>query len=142
KFLERKIPFTPGGGIAFVDARDAAAAMVLAMDKGKPGERYLVNSANMTLEVFFGRRERLRGVKAPPVRLPRTPVAFAGVSADLLGRVASRLNMPTPVDKISAEMAQVFWYCDAGRAHAELGWEPREINDTLADTIDDLRARG
>jgi dihydroflavonol-4-reductase len=142
KFLERKIPFSPGGGIAFVDARDAAEALILAMEKGTSGERYLVNAANMTVGAFFGRLERLSGVKAPSLKLPRAPVALAGVGADLLGRVASRLNLPAPVDKISAEMAQVFWYCDASRARTELGWTPREVGDTLADTIADLRDRG
>lgn len=142
KFLERKIPFCPGGGIAFVDARDAAAAMILAMEKGVSGERYLVNAANMTVAAFFGRLERISGVKAPPLKLPRAPVALAGVGADLLGRVASRLNLPAPVDKISAEMAQVYWYCDASRARTDLGWQPREVADTLAETVADLEARG
>lgn len=142
KFLERKIPFTPGGGMAFVDARDAATAMILAMAKGTPGQRYLVNAANMTVETFFGRLERISGVKAPPLRLPRTSVVLAGVSADLLGRAAKVFNMEPPLDKISAEMAQYYWYCDATRAKTELGWSHRDPGDTLADTVDDLRDRG
>jgi dihydroflavonol-4-reductase len=142
KFLERKIPFCPGGGVAFVDARDAAAAMILAMDRGRPGQRYLVNAANMTLETFFGRLERLSGVKAPPLRLPRTGATLAGIGADLVGRAAKLLNVPSPLDRISAEMAQYFWYCDAGKAGAELGWQARDPGDTLYDTIQDLRDRG
>jgi len=142
KFLERKIPFCPAGGMAFVDARDAATAMILAMDKGKPGQRYLVNGANMTIETFFGRLERISDVKAPAVRLPRTPVVIAGVSADLLGRAAKALSFESPLDKVSAEMAQYYWYCDPSRAQNELGWEPRDPGETIADTVQDLRDRG
>ncbi len=142
KFLERRIPFVPAGGIAFVDARDAAAALILAMDKGRPGMRYLVNAANMTLETFFGRLERISGIKAPPIKVPRTNPTLAGVSADLFGRAARALNMKSPLDKVSAEMAQYYWYCDSGRAKDELGWDHREPSDTLYDTVADLRNRG
>ena len=141
-FLDRKVPFSPAGGMAFVDARDAATAMILAMDKAEPGRRYLVNAANMTLAAFFGRLERISGVKAPPITFPRTSATIAGVGADLLSRAAKALNMKVPVDRISAEMAQYFWYCDASRAQRELGWEHRDPNDTLHDTIADLRERG
>ena len=42
-FLEKKTPFVPAGGLSFVDARDAAQAMILAMERGRAGERYLVD---------------------------------------------------------------------------------------------------
>jgi hypothetical protein len=42
----------------------------------------------------------------------------------------------------SVEMAQYFWYCDAGKAIRELGFEPRDLTETLRDTIEDLLARG
>jgi nucleoside-diphosphate-sugar epimerase len=142
KFMERKIPFSPAGGMAFVDARDAAAALILAMDKGEPGQRYLVNAANMPLSVFFGRLERITGVKAPPLRMPRTPVTLAGVGADLIGRAAKAMNMTSPIDRISAEMSQYYWYCNAERAERDLGWLPRDPGETLFDTIADMRARG
>ena len=142
KFLERKIPFYSAGGMAFVDARDAAAAMILAMERGRPGQRYLVNAANMTLETFFGRLERLSGVKAPPLRLPRTNATLAGIGADLVERAAKSLGVPSPVDRISAELSQFYWYADPSRARDELGWEPRDPSDTLHDTIQDLRDRG
>ncbi|MFP6683231.1 MAG: NAD-dependent epimerase/dehydratase family protein [Polyangiaceae bacterium] len=141
-FLERKIPFCPAGGIAFVDARDAAAALILAMEKGKAGERYLVNAANMTVQAFFGRLERISGVKAPPFRLPRTSATIAGVSASLLGKAAKLFSMEPPLDKISAEMSQFYWYCDSTKAETELGWTCRDPNETLADTVEDLEARG
>ena len=142
KFLEKKLPFAPGGGIAFVDARDAATALVLAMQRGQAGERYLVNAANMSLDSFFGRLERLSGVKAPQVRLPRTSAVLAGVTADLFGRAAKLIGAPNPLDKVSAEMAQFYWYCSSGKAERDLGWSARDPNETLADTVADLRLRG
>jgi dihydroflavonol-4-reductase len=141
RFLEEAVPMTPAGGLSFVDVRDAAAALVLAMAKGRPGERYLVGAANMTIEAFFGRLERISGVPAPKLRMPKS-VRLASVGAELIRRAAKALNRAPGVDRISAEMAQHYWYLDATRARTELGWAPRDPNDTLADTVADLYARG
>lgn len=140
-FLEQKVPMTPAGGVSFVDVRDAASAMVLAMEKGRPGERYLVTAAKMTVEVFFGRLERISGVPAPKLRMPRG-VGLASAGAELMRRAAKLVHAPPPVDRVSAEMGQCFWYADATRAKTELGWSARDPGDTLADTVRDLYARG
>ncbi|WP_434043740.1 MULTISPECIES: NAD-dependent epimerase/dehydratase family protein [Sorangium] len=140
-FLERRLPFIPAGGLSFVDARDAAQGMALAMEKGRPGERYLLGAANMSLDVFFHRLSRVSGVPAPALRLPRS-IALAKAGAHLIERARKRLPFDLPVDPVSAEMAQHFWYLDATRARRELGWTPRDPLETLADTVADLRARG
>lgn len=140
-FLEQKIPMVPAGGLSFVDARDAATAMILAMEKGRPGERYLVGAANMTMEAFFARLERVSGVPAPKLRMPAS-VRLASLGAGLLERAAKSMHVKAPVDRISAEMAQRFWYLDATKARTELGWTPRDPSETLGDTVDDLRNRG
>ena len=65
QFLAREIAMTPPGGLNFVDARDVAALLPVAMDCGKPGERYLVGGENWTFADLFGRLERLTKVPAP-----------------------------------------------------------------------------
>jgi dihydroflavonol-4-reductase len=140
-FLERKVPVVPAGGLAFVDARDAADAMLLAMEKGRAGRRYLVSAANMTVDDFFGRLERVSGVPAPKLRLPRS-LLLASVGTSLLERAAKAVRAELPVDRITAEMGQCFWYVDSTRARTELGFSPRDPNETLADTVSDLYARG
>jgi dihydroflavonol-4-reductase len=143
-FLEKKLPFVPAGGLSFVDARDAAAAMILAWEKGRPGARYLVSAVNMTIERFLDRLARLSGVPAPGLRTPRS-LLLARAGAELVERLRKHVPIAVdgpPLDRISAEMAQCFWYVDASRAKTELGWSPRDPGDTLADTIADLRERG
>ena len=141
RFLEKKVPFLPAGGLSFVDARDAAAAMILAMERGRAGERYLVSAANLTIEAFFARLSRISGVPAPRLKVPRS-VTLARLGADLLERAAKRFTLDLQVDRISAEMSQCFWYVDAAKARDELGWVPRDPSDTLADTVRDLEQRG
>lgn len=140
-FLEKKIPAVPPGGMSYVDARDAAEALRLAMEKGTPGERYLVGAVNLTIREFFGRLERLSGVKAPWIPVPRAPeVARAG--AKILDELARKVGLAMPVDPISLDMAQYHWYLDASKAERDLGWTSRDPMTTLHDTIVDLRARG
>ena len=140
-FLERKIPAVPAGGLSFVDVRDVAEAMRAAMDKGEAGQRYLLGAINITLRAFFERLERASGVKAPWIPTPRAPL-FARRGAEMLERVTSRLGLDVPVDPVSLDMAQYYWYVDSTRAETVLGWSPRDPQKTLVDTVDDLRTRG
>jgi dihydroflavonol-4-reductase len=140
-FLERKVPAVPAGGMSFVDARDAAEAMRLAMDKGEPGKRYLIGACNLTVRAFFDRLSRVSGVKAPWMPMPRA-VGLARLGAEALGKVTSRLGLPAPVDPVSLDMAQFYWYLDSTRAETVLGWTARDPQETLFDTVEDLRARG
>ena len=129
----------PAGGLNVVDARDVAALLPVAMARGTPGGRYLLGAVNWTFAEFFGRLERLTKI--------------AGAQAEVLGRrsrssrrarrrrCSKKLGRKVPVDPESVEMAQYFWYLDAGKAARELGWLPRDPADTLRDTVDYVRER-
>jgi dihydroflavonol-4-reductase len=140
-FLEGAIPAVPAGGLSFVDARDAAEAMRLAMERGRAGERYLVGAANLTMRELFARLARVSGVSAPWLPMPRSR-EMARLGARFMERFAERVGVPARVDSVSVEMAQCFWYLDAGKAERELGWKARDPGETLHDTVEDLRARG
>jgi dihydroflavonol-4-reductase len=131
----------PPGGLSYVDVRDAALGMMLAMDRGRPGARYLLGASNVTIREFFARLERISGVAAPVLPLPRAP-ELAKVGTDLVEKMLGRFGMSLPVDPVSFDMAQYFWYLDASLAEAELGWSPRDAVETLADTVRDLQDRG
>ncbi len=141
RFLEGAIHAVPAGGLSFVDVRDAAQAMCLAMERGRGGERYLVGACNLTVRRLFERLAHTSGVRGPWFPMPRSR-GLAGVAVRCLERVAERVGVATPVDAVGFEMAQSFWYLDATKAEQELGWIPRDPGETLHDTVEDLRARG
>jgi dihydroflavonol-4-reductase len=140
KFLDRSIPAIPGGGIAFVDVRDAARGMWLAFLRGRPGERYILNAKNMTVAAFFQRLERITGVKAPALRMPRSRPLAIGVNR-LFSKAIRAIGGEPPVDEVSVEMAQYFWYCSSSKAERELGFSARDPGETLRETVADLVAR-
>jgi dihydroflavonol-4-reductase len=140
-FLEGAVPAVPAGGLSFVDARDAAEAMALALEAGRAGERYLVGARNLTVRDFFARLSRVSGLPAPWLPMPRSR-EIARIGAKAMERLASRIGIAPRVDAPSVEMAQCFWYLDASKAERELAWKARDPNVTLHDTVEDLRARG
>jgi len=135
-FLGRKIPYCPSGGLNFVDARDAATAFIAALEKGVHQEKYLLGSENMTFEQFFGRLERLSGVSAPGLRVPKK-LAVAGSS--ILSSMYKNWGRTPPVATNEVEQAEHFWYFDSSKAIDELGFSPRDPQETLMDTITYLR---
>jgi dihydroflavonol-4-reductase len=135
-FLAGKIPYSPGGGLNFVDARDAASAFIAALDKGQHQEKYLLGAANMSFADFFGRLERLSGVLAPRLRVPK---ALAMTGSTIVNSLFKNWNKPSPIRPSEVEQAECFWYFDSAKAEAELGFMPRDPQETLQDTVSYLR---
>lgn len=130
--LSRKIPYCPGGGLSFVDVRDTAKTFIDAVEQGRHQEKYLLGASNMTFSQFFGRLERLSGIAAPLIRMPKK-LAVSG--AALMESVFSNWGRPSPVAAKEVEQAEHFWYLDASKAKEELGFDPRDPQETLNDTI-------
>ncbi len=139
-FLERSIPATPAGGMAFVDVRDAALGLLQAFERGRSGERYLLNGKNMTIAAFFQRLERISGVKAPMLRMPSSRPVALGLN-QIFTKAVEAIGGRAPIDEVSVEMAQYFWYCSADKAERELGFVARDPGETIRDTVEDLVKR-
>jgi dihydroflavonol-4-reductase len=136
-FLARDIPMTPPGGLNFVDARDVAAVLPAAMERGRPGERYLLGGYNWTFSEFFGRLERLTKVAGPMLKARGKWTVLA---AHAQAAVMRKLGRTPPVEPESVEMARYYWYFESTKAREELGFDVREATETLHDTVKYLRA--
>ena len=138
-FLEDRLPGVPPGGLSFVDVRDVADAVALALVRGRSGNRYLLGGANMTFGAFYERLSRITGLPMPPVRMPR-------ITRSLLRFVPDwgwedGIGIFRKVERIDLEYGCYFWYLDNRRAMVDLSWRPRDPGETLRDTVADLLAR-
>jgi dihydroflavonol-4-reductase len=131
KFLNQEIPVMPGGGISFVDARDVADAFVQALTRGEVYGRHLMG-VNMTLVDFFKRLSRLTGVPAPKLRLPSEVNILGG---KLLERWAKVRGTTPALDPQEIEIGEHYFWLDASKAEAELGFRARDVHETLNDTV-------
>ena len=135
-FLSGDIKLVPGGGLNFVDARDVAAFLPVAMEKGQAGRRYLLGGHNMTFADYFDRLERLSKSYSPRLKVKSGTAFFAARAQDFVLRALGRTP---PIEPSAVEMAKYFWYFTGDRARSELGFSPREATDTLFDTITYVR---
>ena len=125
-FLAGRLPAYVDTGLNLIDVRDVAAGHLLAAERGRPGERYILANANVTLKELLATLARIAGRAAPRLRLPHwVPLAIAHMEAPiarLLGR-APRV----PLDGV--RMAKKPMFFDGGKAVRELGL-PQSPNRT------------
>lgn len=138
KVLRGQIPALPSGGSNFVDVRDVAAATVAALKRGRPGERYLLGALNWSLRQLLTRVAELGHVRVPRLSAPDLPTRWLAYA---LQPLFSMLGKESPLDPVSIELSQAFWYFDSSKARRELEFTPRDGDETLRDTIADLRER-
>ncbi|HEX8706515.1 MAG TPA: NAD-dependent epimerase/dehydratase family protein [Myxococcaceae bacterium] len=131
KFLNRELPAMPGGGMSFVDARDAAEAFLNALTRGELYGRHLMG-VNMSMADFFDRLQRLTGVAAPRLHLPSKANVLG---AKLLERWAKFRGTRPAVDPQEVDVGEHFFYLDASKAEHELGFRARDPQETLHDTV-------
>ena len=135
-FLAGDIRVVPPGGINFVDARDVAAIIPIAMEKGRPGERYLLGGHNMTFAEYFDRMERLSKEYSPRVKLKGN---WPHLAARAQAAIFKAFGRTPPIEPAAADQAKYFWYFDGEKARRELGFTPREASATIFDTIEYVR---
>jgi dihydroflavonol-4-reductase len=131
-----KLRFTLPVGFGALDVRDFASGMVLAAERGRSGERYLLSGENTTLNQLLEQAASIAGVRAPhfvpPMFLLRTLVgALEWVSA-LRGK-------PAPLTREVLQIVGRYAWYDTKKARTELAWSPRPLRETLVDTIGWLR---
>jgi dihydroflavonol-4-reductase len=104
-------------GVNLVDVRDVARGHLLALDRGRRGERYLLGGENLPLRDAFARIAQAAGRPRPRIRVP-----YAAV------RAGAALGM---VNRNEALLARVPEYFSSAKAQSELGYEPSPIDDAL-----------
>ena len=131
KFLQRDIPAMPGGGISIADARDVADAAVQALTRGELYGRHLLG-VNLTMTDFFSRLERLTGVPAPKLKLSKTINVLGAYALEAFAKW--RGNDPK-LDPHEVEIGEHWFWLDSAKAQSLLGYLPRDVYDTLSDTV-------
>ena len=130
--VEGRIPAFVETGLNIVHVDDVADGHLLALKKGRIGERYVLGSEDMSLETLLGQVARLVGRRPPRIRIPH-PVAMGVAYADeAWSRVAGREPRVT-LDAV--RMARKKMYFSSEKAKRELGYKPRGAELAVADAV-------
>ena len=117
-FMKGRMPAYIETGMNIVDVDDVAAGHLLAMQKGRLGERYILGCKNLMLRDIFDILSRMTGVKAPSVKLPRSlvlPLAYVN------HWIANLTGVPPRIPLEGIKMAKYKMHYDCSKAVRELG---------------------
>lgn len=138
-FLRNKLPAYVDTGLNLIDVQDTAAGHLLAAERGRPGERYILGCQNLTLEQILGRLAHLSGKKAPKTRIPY-PVAYATA---LLNTAWANFTGKEPVAAMEAvKMARNKMFVSHAKAVTSLGFSPGSVDLALMRAIGWFRTNG
>ncbi len=139
-FCLGRLPARMDCTLNLIDVRDVAEGLARAMDRGRPGRRYLLGGENLTLVGLLGVLSDLTGVPVPRWRVPY-PVGLvvAAVSEFLADRVTGTAPKATLT---GVRLTRRTMHFDASRSLAELGLVPRPVRESLADAVAWLRETG
>ncbi len=138
-FLLGKMPAYLDTGLNVVDVRDVARGHLLACEKGRPGERYILGSENMTLAQILAELSRISGVPAPKFQIP---YAVAWAAAAVGGALARVTGTPPRAPMEGVRMARKKMWVRHDKAARELGYQPAPAAVALAAAVEWFRQRG
>ncbi|HZP22639.1 MAG TPA: hopanoid-associated sugar epimerase [Terriglobales bacterium] len=139
-FLRRKFPAYVDTGLNLVDVVDCAEGHLLAMEKARPGERYVLGGENLTLKQILDRLAAITGLPSPKLKLPYAVALATGVADTVVTGKILRREPRVTIDAV--RMGRKKMFVSSAKAERELGWRARPVEDALQRAVDWFRANG
>ena len=137
-FLKRKFPAYVETGLNLVDATECARGHVDALEKGRPGERYILGGENLTLKEILDKLAAITGLPSPKVKLPYIFAFATGVVDEMItGRLRHREPRAT-IDTV--RMGKKKMFATSAKAERELGWKIVPVENALRRAVEWFRS--
>ena len=137
--LKGRLPGYVEGGLNVIDVEDVAIGHLMAMDKGRPGEKYILGNTNFSIKEYFQLIADSGGGKAPTLKIP-LPIAIATAYLYEAAATVTRRPPITTVGWVKVGSHYAFW--DSSKAIRELGLPQTPVRASLQRAIDWFRAKG
>lgn len=138
-FLNRKMPAYLDTGLNLVDAEDVADGHLLAAEKGRAGERYILGSKNLMLKEILQSLASISGLPAPAMKIPYWIAYASGWCSTMLAEITGR---PPGIPLDGVKMASELMFYDCSKAERELGLKPRPVDAALEKAVRFFRDNG
>ena len=139
-FLRRRVPAYLKTGMNLVDVADVVEGHILALEKGKPGERYILGNRNLSLKEIFDILSSLTGLSAPRIRAPYWLVVGVGYADRFFEGTLLRREPAIPVEGVLASRVPAYVSCE--KAVRELGQPQRPVESALKQAVEWFAANG
>ncbi|MDB5460927.1 MAG: NAD-dependent dehydratase [Caulobacteraceae bacterium] len=127
-----KVPAFVDTGLNLAHVDDVAEGHLLALDKGRIGERYILGGQDVTLRQMLADIAALAGRKAPTINLPRGPLYPLASLFEAVAQITGKEPMLT---RDALTMSKRMMFFTSGKAERELGYRARPYREALADAM-------
>jgi dihydroflavonol-4-reductase len=139
-FLNKKFPAYVDTGLNLVDVVEVARMHVVALDRGTPGERYILGGENLTLKQILDRMSAITGLPSPKMKVPHSvAMAFAFFDENITGKLRGKEPRAT-VEAV--QMGKKMMFASSKKAERELGFQAIPIYNAMRSAIDWFVANG
>lgn len=133
-FLNGRFPAYVHTGLNLVDVDEVARMHVVALERGTPGERYILGGENLTLKQILDRMSSITGLPSPTMRVPHSvAIGFAFFDEWVTGRLRGREPRAT-VEAV--RMGRKMMFASSAKAERELGFAVLPVYRALRSAID------
>jgi dihydroflavonol-4-reductase len=133
RFLTGRMPAIVETGLNFVDVADVARGHILAYERGKTGERYILGGENLTLRELLRRIGAASGRRPPRITLPLwLPLGVAWLGETFFSRLGFEPEIPFD----GVRMSRQAMYYDASKAKRDLGYEAGPLDGAIREAIE------
>jgi dihydroflavonol-4-reductase len=139
-FLKRKFPAYVDTGLNLADVREVARGHLLAMEKARPGERYILGGTNLTLKQILDKLSQLTGLPAPTMKVPHAvAMGFAIFDQFFTGTILGKEPRAT-IDAV--KMGRKKMFAASTKAEYELGYKVLPVEDALRRAVEWFQTNG
>ena len=139
QYLKKRIPAYADTSLSFVDVRDVAEGHILAMEKGRIGERYILTNENLTLKDVFRKLYNITGIKPPRIK---TPYGVNYAFASFLEFIATITGIEPPLSKSYIRVTKGRMAYDNHKSIEELGLQYSNVDKALEDAVNWYKQNG
>jgi dihydroflavonol-4-reductase len=139
-FLKRKFPAYVDTGLNLADVKEVARGHLLAMEKARAGERYILGGQNLTLKQILDKLAELTGLPSPTMKVPHAvAMGFAVFDQFFTGMIMGKEPRAT-IDAV--KMGRKKMFASSSKAEHELGYKSLPVEDALRRAIDWFQTHG
>lgn len=138
KVARGRLPFYTGGGVNVVAVEDVIEGILLALDKGKNSERYILSNKNMTILELFNKIAHFAGVKPPRIYLPDWSMHTLGLVGDAL----TAIGLKGGLSRENAYTATMYHWFSCNKAKNELGFCPGSADRAIENSVIWMKENG
>ncbi len=134
-FYLRRFPlgFGAKSGITVVHVDDCAEGHIQALERGTPGEAYIISGEAVTYKQLLEHCHALCGIPIPKIWLPSWMIALNQKALNLNESVG--IHLPINAESLHSMQDYTFW-AKSDKARREIGWHTRPLDETLREALD------